>query len=233
MQSEFLKNTGQRSPSGEMFATFLVANGGEAAARHGTSILSAEAFHASPFPLLENLQVNLTPDSFGQNLIESFAFFDLAGWSWKMSQACFLSGLDEFLETWPRAGMMLNGFAFRLPRLVRRISENGFSLWDGGQGMLPSMVASLAEKKGKDLKRRERGSGHRGPDLQTYCIQNQLPTLTANMNERCRDQRSPNRNGNFKDQLPNQIGGLLNPTWCEWYQGFPEGWTKLEDSATP
>ena len=48
-----------------------------------------------------------------------------------------------------------------------------------------------------------------------------------------RDYRHPNKNGNFKDQLPNQIGGPLNPTWCEWFQGFPLGWTELEASETP
>lgn len=30
-----------------------------------------------------------------------------------------------------------------------------------------------------------------------------------------------------------QDGGPLNPAWCEWYMGFPIGWTELEDSETP
>ena len=28
-------------------------------------------------------------------------------------------------------------------------------------------------------------------------------------------------------------GGPLNPTWCEWFMGFPLGWTELGDSAMP
>lgn len=32
--------------------------------------------------------------------------------------------------------------------------------------------------------------------------------------------------------LSEQIGGQLNPTWCEWLMGFPEGWTDLEHSET-
>jgi hypothetical protein len=54
-----------------------------------------------------------------------------------------------------------------------------------------------------------------------------FPTPTA------RDHRFPNRNGNFTDQLPNVIGGQLNPTWVEWLMGFPLGWTDLGGSATP
>jgi hypothetical protein len=34
-------------------------------------------------------------------------------------------------------------------------------------------------------------------------------------------------------QLPEVIGGQLNPTWVEWLMGFPPGWTDLGDSATP
>jgi len=26
---------------------------------------------------------------------------------------------------------------------------------------------------------------------------------------------------------PDAIGGLLNPTWVEWLQGFPPGWTEI------
>jgi hypothetical protein len=36
--------------------------------------------------------------------------------------------------------------------------------------------------------------------------------------------------------LSMQVGGMLNPTWLEWYMGFPPGWTELiesEPSGTP
>ncbi len=35
------------------------------------------------------------------------------------------------------------------------------------------------------------------------------------------------------DQLPNTVGGPLNPTWVEWLMGFPPGWTDCGPSATP
>lgn len=56
-----------------------------------------------------------------------------------------------------------------------------------------------------------------------------LPTPAA------RDYRSPNskpfseRGGGTKgEQLPNVIGGQLNPDWVEWLMGWPIGWTSLE-----
>lgn len=61
-----------------------------------------------------------------------------------------------------------------------------------------------------------------------------LPTLAA------RDYRFPNAKA-FKDrgggkkgeQLPNAIGGPLNPDWCEWFMGFPIGWTASSALETP
>jgi hypothetical protein len=54
-----------------------------------------------------------------------------------------------------------------------------------------------------------------------------------------RDYRSPNakpyseRGGRTKgEQLPNAIGGQLNPMWVEWLMGYPLGWTDCADSAT-
>ena len=35
------------------------------------------------------------------------------------------------------------------------------------------------------------------------------------------------------EQLPNVVGGSLNPTFVEWLMGFPDGWTDLEASETP
>lgn len=47
-----------------------------------------------------------------------------------------------------------------------------------------------------------------------------------------RDYRHPNAKsyqecgGGLKgEQLPNAVGGQLNPTWVEWLLGLPTGWT--------
>jgi hypothetical protein len=55
---------------------------------------------------------------YGQNTPASLAKFDRGSCSWRTSQLCLDGDLDEFSETWPRSGMMLNGTAYQLPTLV-------------------------------------------------------------------------------------------------------------------
>ena len=56
------------------------------------------------------------------------AKYDPDSQSWRTSQRCFITGLAEFLETWPRSGMMRNGTAYQLPPLVRLTGGTGFGL---------------------------------------------------------------------------------------------------------
>jgi hypothetical protein len=62
------------------------------------------------------------------------------------------------------------------------------------------------------------------------------PTLTA------RDFKSDSCTPEFRAKrdamtmgktLPWVLGGLLNPTWCEWFMGFPLGWTEFAPLAMP
>jgi hypothetical protein len=57
-----------------------------------------------------------------------------------------------------------------------------------------------------------------GKNLRTVV---RLPTPAS------RDYRSPNKNGNMADQLPNVVGGQLNADWVEILMGFPRGWTDI------
>ena len=72
------------------------------------------------------------------------------------------------------------------------------------------------------------------PRLQGMARKGMLPTPAG------RDWRHPNkkpyseRGGGTKgEQLPNAIGGPLNPRFVEWLMGFPDGWTDLEPLETP
>jgi hypothetical protein len=49
--------------------------------------------------------------------------------SWRTSQHSLEGGLIEFLETWPRSGLMQNGTAYRLPTLVSDNFGTEFGLW--------------------------------------------------------------------------------------------------------
>jgi len=78
------------------------------------------------------------PDS-GRILPAFLAKYDLATRSWRTSQLSFLEttgdGFSEYLETWPRSGLMRSGIAYQLPPLV---------LLTGGiaSGLLPTPTGS-------------------------------------------------------------------------------------------
>jgi DNA (cytosine-5)-methyltransferase 1 len=95
------------------------------------------------------------------------------------------------------------------------------------RSMFPTPRASDGERGGRgDLIQAVRGNENK--HFKMY------PTPAA------RDYRFPNaktfaeRGGGKKgEQLPNAVGGALNPEWVEWLQGFPVGWTDCEPSETP
>ena len=69
------------------------------------------------------------PDpGYGQNTRASFASFDPDSLSWRTSQRSVFGGWVEFSETWPRAGMMQSGTAYRLPPSVPLTAVIG-SFW--------------------------------------------------------------------------------------------------------
>lgn len=54
------------------------------------------------------------------------------GFFWKTLQGYFpglMDTLEQFSETWPRAGMMLAGACYRLPKWQHRIREIGYGFW--------------------------------------------------------------------------------------------------------
>ena len=81
---------------------------------------------ASPAPMYqspENVPVlPEKPRAYGKSSPELLASFDRPTRSWRTSQLSLLEtegcGLERYLETWPRSGMMRNGIASRLPVLV-------------------------------------------------------------------------------------------------------------------
>lgn len=56
--------------------------------------------------------------AYGSSMPDSLARYDRASSSWRTSQHCFIEGLSEFSEAWPRSGTMRSGIAYLLPPLV-------------------------------------------------------------------------------------------------------------------
>lgn len=146
----------------------------------------------------------------------------LARWSpesfgWKTAQCSLLEGSREFLRTLPRWGSMRSGTLYLRQTLVPGISVTGY-------GSLPPTLTVCGNYNAKG------SSATSGNGLHTAL--KLMPTLVR------RDYRHPGRSrlertgGTHGECLPQKIGGPLNPDWCEWFMGWPVGWTALSALAT-
>lgn len=229
---------------------------------------SAEGSHAKTSATPEKAQESTEPaaDS-GESTHGSFAYFDRASSSWRTSQRCLVEGSDEFSETWPRAGTMRSGIAYRRapsvprtyatdcssshigrPRLILGPDANG-GWWptpravDNGQikttrtdprnatsgttlseavKLWPTPTVSSQNLNSTKTDTRDRRNGKSLADAaRTWATPTAHPRT-----------HSP-RKVDHGEQLANQVGGSLNPTWVEWLMGFPAEWTALSASETP
>jgi hypothetical protein len=131
----------------------------------------------------------------------SFATFSPDMRSWRTAQHSLLEGWDMFLQTWPRQGLLWHGKCYPLP-----IAARGTSAPESG--LLPTLV-----KRGLD------GGAHARQKMARF------PTLTKNDSK---NTGSPSRMRRNTLPLDAVAGGPLNLEWCEWFMGWPIGWTALE-----
>jgi hypothetical protein len=100
--------------------------------------LYLEAFHAPTFPQQEKAQGLMEkPQECGEKWQGSFVKFNPDLCLWKTHQFSLLGDLDEFLETWPKWGLMRNGECWAQTALDYPIGENEFGCW------LPTPVTSM------------------------------------------------------------------------------------------
>jgi hypothetical protein len=190
-------------------------------ADRGEELLTAflAGFHARTSVSQTPLQpVSMEPglDS-GANTPASFARLSPDGSGWKTAQCSLLEDSQKSLRTLPRSGSMRSGKLYQRPTLALPTSESAYG------SLLPTLtVCGNYNRKG--------ASATSGDGLAT--VLKRLPTLVA------RDYRSPGRSrlertgSKAGDCLPQVIGGPLNPTWCEWFMGWPIGWTELKPLET-
>jgi hypothetical protein len=119
--------------------------------------------------------------------------------------------------------------------MPRKVNQNGK---DGSVGlgrlvqMWPTPVHSEA-RQGLQIRR----EGKKGSQisLTTAVLQAETKMLPTPCN---RDYKGAVKSGkritksgktqNYGEQLPNVVGGQLNPAWVEWLMGWPVGWTDLK-----
>ena len=167
---------------------------------------------------------NRTKETFGPT---PFALLEKSGpdgFYWKMCQGCFPTLTpDEFSETWPRAGMIVAGIAYRLPPLAPITRGTGCGLWP-----TPTVADSKNTRNSTANRLTTPPTGiHKGDTLVDAVTK--WPTPTA------RDHRSGKRKSSHPtwNQLNDKVGGKLNPTWAEWLMDFPSGWTDLKPLEMP
>lgn len=167
----------------------------------------------------------------GLNLQESLARYDPATHLWKTRQCSLFEGLDECLETFPKAGTMQGGVLWELTMWERPISERECGYWrtpDAGAG------GEISDEKAADYaagKPRKSGSAIQIRLCDQVRHRRLYPTPTRS------DYKG--RGPNSKQQgLPEIVNGgietpptktvRLNPAWVEWLMGWPIGWTDLK-----
>jgi hypothetical protein len=130
-----------------------------------------------------------------------------------------------------------------LPTLTA--SNHGSNQGGGRQGRVGKMRHSLETLARKGLlptltvegnRNRVKAGTARGDGLAT-ALKRRLPTLVASDSTRGARALSTKRGGSLVDHLTestpaeeeeSEAGGPLNPTWCEWFMGWPIGSTKSE-----
>lgn len=194
---------------------------------HGVALLTwyLEASRARTFLQQEEAPALMgsAPGS-GGKCTGLFARYDHDLSLWRTPQCSLLAGLDVFLEAWPRSGMMRNGWCWGRTKWVRHMSESAC----GSLPKLPTLVKADGEGGGEVNWKPVRKSGHKAR-LTLRTAVRMLPTLT------CQDAKNNGAASQMERNSPplNALaGGPLNPTWCEWLMGWPEGWTELKPLAT-
>jgi hypothetical protein len=170
----------------------------------------------------------------GANSSGLFARFDPDSHMWRTAQRSLLGDSHEFLLTLPRSGLMRSGAL-----LARTIKVPGTNA--SGSGLLPTLtVHGNNNRKGISA---NAGDGlatlaRRLPPIEDGPIRREdlaglLPTLVKSDSDSWSNRTPEERiaKGHIV-RLPNMIGGPLNPEWCEWFMGWPIGWTGLQPLET-
>jgi hypothetical protein len=180
------------------------------------------AFPVRTFPLPDEALASKEPDrECGDTWRELLARYDPATSLWKTPQCSLLGDYTEFLETWPRWGLMRDGVSYQRQTLVRPTSETESGLWRTPQAQ-EGMRGVYKSKEAMDA---HLDRGHQ-LSLSNQVVHRHLwPTPTAH---NAKETNAPSEALRNEPSLASRVGGTLNPTWVEWLMGWPLGWTDLK-----
>ena len=185
-------------------------------------IYSQQDSPVNHFQLPVNNSEKMTVEINGLPQSTPFAYYDQDTHSWKTFQESLALGdqriSGEYLETWPRAGMMHNGIVYRLQPSAPLTGGTGY-------GLLPTPTAT--ERSGINPK-----TG-RGAGLTKKLKLVKLPTIGVNEYKGS----SRNRYKGSKDfrgaktseglRTTSTDPAYLTPSFAEKMMNYPIGWTEL------
>ena len=176
----------------------------------------------------------------GVRSFASFARVDPASHTLKTAQRSLLGDSHECLQILPASGEMRGGALQALAIKVPGTSANGC-------GLLPTLptLPTLTVFGNNNRKGMSENSGDglatamkRLPPIEDGPLRQEdlaklLLTLVQSDSDSWNNRTPQERidKGHIV-RLPNMIGGPLNPEWCEWFMGWPIGWTGLQPLAT-
>ena len=226
---------------------------------------SAAAFLVNRLAAPASEKVTQMRDGYGMKCSASFAKLDRAG-LWRKTCGGFSqprlfqteeNSLEEYSETWPKMGIVRDGFAMALEMSARRISGKGCLSWrtprasDGEGGVMEMREGVAGKYKLRDHAHPK--NAHTWPTPRSQKVQWIGPSLVnrnkGNLEEEVakeywpkpknRDYRSP-RGGAGKQRDNPDLNvtaymqenkpqkGQLNPAWVTLLMGFPPGWLDID-----
>ena len=212
-------------------------------------ISSLRATRANRSRSLAVAAASMTNDGSGMRCGAAFATLEPASHSWRTFQATFLGRSDEWSETWPRAGGVSNGTAYRRLPSAPLTDAIASSSW------LPTPAASDSNSS-RSAGYAKTATHNPGMTLTDALVRGLLPTPTSSEAVRGWAVRGKNAQGgkslgetllptpttrpeshrhNGGDPLGTRVGGQnghrLNPQFVEWMMGWPSNWTKTDCSS--
>ena len=254
MQQEFWKNTGRASPGGETSGILLpTPNSPNPASNNadgrwgewgGTGnkmremdppelISSVADFPANLFQWLEPDAGRVMSVGCGTSFAKLSESSGPDTCWLKTSQDCSVQRmllddegdcLEEWSETWPHWGTMLNGVCYRQRPLVRRISAREYSLLPTPQHHDSRSQGMQREVKDGRIQAANGGESQ-SINLGTMGL---LPTPTRRDYKSGKGKTQEERGRTAGPSLSETSGGLLSPRFVEAIMGFPIGWTDLD-----
>lgn len=111
---------------------------------------------------------------------------------------------------------------------------SGPRIYGGESSLLPTLMAShpegLRDRRGRSLLPTLTGKANLlAPSMQKWAAHRRLLPMLSAVDYGSNRGGAAGRIGPVKKSLRGLAGGPLNLRWCEWFMGFPEGWTRLDE----